>query len=174
MATLKGENSIVSAPAPPPAVPGTPGEDDLQVLHPDITVTVAGQSLVVREYGFVEGLQLRPRVQPLLDDLYALLKGEALELEQIVVVLGKHAELTIQLVAQAANVDVGFVQSLNQVDGQRLLMAWWTANGPFYVRGQAERVQVEAAVEKARLHAGATSTQPSSQEDTEASSSSAG
>lgn len=174
MAKLKGDDSIVSAPAPAPSVPGSSGADDLQVLHPDVLVKdVGGRDVVAREYGFVEGLKLRPEVQPLLDDLYELLKGRILELEQVIVILGKHADLTTKLIAQSANVDVGFVQSLNQSDGRRLMLAWWTANGPFWLNDLVERVQVEAAVEQARRHAGATSTQHSSPEDTEVSSSSA-
>ncbi len=153
-----------------PEKPAEPGADDLQVLHPDISLKIAGRELVVREYGFVEGLKLRPRVQPLLDDLYVLLEQQQkLDLEQIVVILGKYADLVMELVAIAADVELEFLLNpkLTQNEGQALLMAWWAANGPFYLRALVDRKHAEVAAEEARRRAGAMSMQPSPPRDTE-------
>ncbi|CAD5107238.1 DUF6631 family protein [Zestomonas carbonaria] len=144
------------------------GADDLQVLHPEVSLQVAGRDLVVREYGFIEGLGLRPRIQPLLDDLYELIQAQKLELEQIIVTLGRHHALVAELVAIAADVDVAWLGTLNQWDGQRLLMTWWGVNGPFYLRSLVERAQAERVEAEARRRVGATSTPPSSPADTEA------
>ncbi|MDF5999802.1 hypothetical protein P4050_15915 [Pseudomonas aeruginosa] len=61
-----------------PPGPAAQGADDLQILHPEREIEVAGRKLTVREYGFVEGLRLRPMIQPLLDDLYAISQGAVL------------------------------------------------------------------------------------------------
>lgn len=171
MARLKqdaesADDGIIVSTAPPPEA--VAADNDLAVLHPEIRVTIRGQSLVAREYGFVEGLRLRPIAQPLLDDLYELLKGEHLGLEQVIVVLGKHHDLTVELMAASLDVDVSFFRTLNQKEGQRLLMAWWTANGPFYLSTLQDRVGVEAIEAQVRANAGAMYTQPSSERGMEA------
>lgn len=149
------------------------GADDLQVLHPNRTATVAGRSITVREYGFIEGLGLRPLAQPLLDDLHAQVGASGVpELDGILVLLGKHSEIVAELVAVAADVEVPWVRGLKQDDGYILLMMWWGANGPFYVRSVFNRILAEKAAEKVR--AGLTSIPPSSPGDTAAQPTSAG
>ena len=53
--------------------PGTEGADDLQVLHPELPLSVGGRDLVMREYGFIEGLRVRPIIEPMLKDMEALI-----------------------------------------------------------------------------------------------------
>ena len=53
-----------------PEKPAEPGADDLQVLHPERSPIIAGRQVTVREYGFIEGLGLRPLAQPFLDELH--------------------------------------------------------------------------------------------------------
>lgn len=144
-----------------------PGADDLQVLHPERSPTIAGRQVTVREYGFIEGLGLRPLAQPLLDDLHAQIAGGGVpELEQILVILGKHHLAIQELVATAAGVEPEWVGALNQDDGYRLLMTWWTVNGPFFMRSVLNRVVAEKAT--AAVRAGRTSTPPSPPQGTEA------
>jgi len=146
------------------------GENDLEVLHPERTLQIAGQDVTVREYGFVEGLRLRPLMQPFLDDLHALVKGgkELPALEEIMVVFGKHYEQVAELMAVAADVDLEWVHQLDSRQGHMLLYAWWTVNGPFFVGAVVDRIRAEAAAEAERkARAGRMSMQPSSPEDTE-------
>lgn len=149
-----------------PQKPSEPGADDLQVLHTERSATIAGRVVVVREYGFIEGLGLRPLVQPFLDDLHAqIASGGVPELEQILVILGTHHETIQALVAKAADVEPEWVASLNQDDGYVLLILWWEVNGPFYFRSVLRRVLAEKAT--AALRAGRTSTPPSPPPGTE-------
>lgn len=142
------------------------GADDLQTLHPERSATIAGRPVTVREYGFIEGLGLRPKAQPLLDDLYAqIADGHIPELEEILVLLGTHHKLIEELVATAADVEPEWVAGLNQDQGYQLLMMWWGANGPFYVRSAFNRVVAKKAAEAVR--AGQMSTPPSPPQDTE-------
>lgn len=137
------------------------GADDLSVLHPDRPVTIAGKAIVVREYGFVEGLRLRPTLQPFLDELHAIAVGGRLpELEEITSMLGSHADAVSHAICVAADIELEWLERLNQDDGQHLLMLWWAANGPFYIRSVFQRIAASRAV--ASQHAGEISTQPSS------------
>lgn len=162
----------VAAPAKSVAA-SDPGADDLQIMHPDLTTTIAGQKITVREYGFVEGLRLRSLAQPLLDALHAKVAvGRFPELEEIIAILGDNAEAVAQLIAAAADVEVEWLHGLNQREGHQLMLLWWTANGPFYVKNVFDRIMAEAAAAKVR--AGQTSTPSSSPVDTATPTASAG
>lgn len=143
------------------------GADDLQVLHPELQATIAGREITVREYGFVEGMRLRPLLQPFLDDLHAIVAGGSLPpLEHITTLLGTHIDAVIEAVATAADLEVEWLTTpaRTQDEGQHLLMLWWAANGPFYVRSVFSRIAADHAVSR---HAGATSTPSSSTPDME-------
>lgn len=146
------------------------GSDDLQVLHPNQTLVIEGRTLTIREYGFVEGLGLRALMQPFLDDLYAVTKAQqgVPPLEAIIGVLGRHAGVVAELISISAGVELEWVHKLPPRQGNALMYAWWTANGPFFVDAVMDRIRGELAAEAARkARAGQTSTQPSLPEDTE-------
>lgn len=156
----------VDAPAAKPK-PGAEGDQDLAILNPQQTITIAGRTITVREYGFVEGLHLRPLTQPILDALYELFanSGTPPELEDILAVLAAHAEALVTLMSRAADVDECWVAGLGQDDGYALTMVWWSVNGPFFIRRVFDRKAARRAVEN--LRAGQMSTPPSSPPDTE-------
>lgn len=144
------------------------GADDLQVLHPNRTVEIEGRTVTVREYGFVEGLGLRPMIQPFLDDLYAITKGAGVPgLEAILGLLGKHNDLVVQLLSISADVEVEWVQALPHRPGKLLLYVWWVTNGPFFVGEVTDRLQQERFVAEVKARAGQTSMPASSPVDTE-------
>ncbi|MCP4469008.1 MAG: hypothetical protein GY942_26850 [Aestuariibacter sp.] len=136
------------------------GEKDLATLHPDQTITLAGRKLTVREYGFVEGLQLRGLTQPIIDALYEAVadRGDPPELEEILGILSAFSDTLVQLMAISADVDEDWVHQLTQGDGYTLMMVWWSVNGPFFIRRVFNRKTAKLAVE--RLRAGQTSTPP--------------
>lgn len=145
-----------------PEAQAAEGANDLQVLHPNLVATLNGREVTVREYGFVEGLQLQPLLQPFLEGLYELIKADSLPpLDQIVALIGYHTEVVLEAVAISADVELDELKGLkSQIEGRTLLMKWWTANGPFFYRCVLDRILAERQVE--RLRAGATSTPPSS------------
>lgn len=135
------------------------GADDLQVLHPDHKASINGRAVTVREYGFVEGLGLRQVMRPFLDALQAVIEGDRLPaLDEVTDLLGQHADAVVHAMAIAADVEPEWVRGLNQDDGEHLMLLWWTANGPFYVRSVYQRIATARAV--ALQHAGAISTSP--------------
>lgn len=143
-----------------------PGADDLEILHPERETTIAGRQLVVREYGFIEGLRLMPLINPLVEDLRAHLEaGQAAGAEDIHTMLGRHADVVVQLMAVAADVEPEWIDSLDQEAGTALMFWWWTVNGPFYMRCAIDRARAALAVKAQR--AGRTSMPPSSQPATE-------
>lgn len=169
MAQRKVRKGLITA----PEAPAAEGANDVQVMHPNLSATLNGREVTVREYGFVEGLELQPLLQPFLDGLYELAKGDTQPpLEHIVALIGRHTGVVMQAMAQSADVEVAELRNLkSQLEGRALLMKWWTANGPFFYRCVLDRILAER--ELARRRAGATSTPPSSGPATATSSESA-
>lgn len=145
--------------------------DDLDVLAPERQAPIAGEAIVVREYGFFEGARLLPLAQPLLADLQAIFgAGGAPMAGAVIDVLIAHADLVRHLVARAI-VQPGdgaaateaaiaerekWLETLNDVDGEVMLLLWWQANSGFFIR----RLLREAVLEKASPSAGAGSSTP--------------
>lgn len=143
------------------------GDDDLVILNPHQAITIAGRAIVVREYGFVEGLRLQPLTQPIMDALFeAVGGGSPPELELVLGILASHYDALIALICASADVDAEWIHSLGQDDGYALMLTWWTVNGPFFIRRVVQRQAAQRAVEN--LRAGQTSTPPSLPPDMEA------
>ncbi|PKM31731.1 MAG: hypothetical protein CVV07_01050 [Gammaproteobacteria bacterium HGW-Gammaproteobacteria-11] len=144
--------------ADPVAVaPAADGADDLAILHPDLSVKIAGRAIVMREYGFIEGLKLNPLYKPFVDDLHdQVVSGGVPPLNEIVGIMANHTDSIEQLIAAAADVELDWVRGLNDKDGSELLYLWWTVNAPFFMRRVFDRIRADRAVAAAR--AGATST----------------
>ncbi len=115
--------------APPPS-----GADDLAIMHPDITLTLAGRKITVREYGFVDGLRLRAQTRPFLLALEQLFGASEGLTDDVLAVVGEHYDLVRGAIAQSANVKVAWIESLGDADADQLLMTWWTVCGPFFLR----------------------------------------
>ena len=126
------------------------GADDLEVLHPERLLTIAGREVTVREYGFVEGLRLLRLAEPIIAGLQGDIARGTPTFDSVMGVIAEHADVAVQLMAIACDVDAEWIESLSQDEGQLLLMTWWGVNGPFYMRTASVRAGVAA-------RAGATS-----------------
>lgn len=137
--------------------------DDLSILHPNHVVTVGGQELTVREYGFIEGLKLQPLARPFIDDLVrTLAQAGDDDYELALDVIGRHAEAVVEMVAVAASVDAAWVTALEPADGDLLLQAWFAANSGFFARAATRRAVAAVLKREARPSAGGASTPISS------------
>lgn len=137
------------------------GSDDLTILHPNQTRKIAGINITVREYGWVEGLKLRELANPILLDIEKqMVDGTVPDFDQLRVILGKHCAATLQLIAQAADVDVEFLETLNQRDGELIEAMWWGCNGPFFMHSVIKKISDKRLVKV--LQGGRTSTPNSS------------
>ena len=132
---------------------GKPRDDaaeELAILFPDRQAKIGGRLVTVREYTFSEGLLLAPAAKPFLDSLYSLVTagGSAPTLEQINDVCSLHAAVVLDLVAKSADVERPWIDTLNEEEGDLLLLMWWTANSGFFIR----RVLRRAIAERRAAH----------------------
>jgi len=115
---------------------------DYEVLFPDVSITLRGESVTVREYSFVEGLQAASLARGLLRDLGDLfLDADQSEpdLGDIEAVMGAHAGVVVELIALATDRPAEWVGALPDADGQRLLLTWWAVHRDFFGRRLAAR-----------------------------------
>ena len=134
------------------------GADDLAVLHPERVLRIAGDTVTVREYGFVEGLRLAAAAAPVVAALAEHAQRGALAIESLQHVMAAHADDVVVLIAAACDRSTDWVRALGDADGLTLAITWMTVNAGFFGR----RVVMAAQLAAARAPAGATSTPPSS------------
>ena len=138
---------------------------DLEVLHPEQTVKIGDRTVTVREYGFIEGMRLYPLYEPILQELFELMsQGDVPSASVVQGILAQHMDRVVALVAAASDLEEDEFPALSMRDGQKLMDAWWVANGPFFLRSVMNRVMEKRLKERAR--AGQTSTNSSSSTDT--------
>lgn len=146
--------------------------DDLSVLFPDRTITLAGQSVTVRELRFAEQLQHHHLLAPLSAALEATeptaLAGPE-SVNRIYDLLAGHWENVVALAAICCDRDEAWVRGLPPADGENLLLAWWGVNSGFFIR----RVWRPKLVAQASRQDGEVSSLPSSAPDTTGSDSAA-
>lgn len=132
---------------------------DMAILHPDGELVIAGRTIVMREYGHVEGLRLLTWAQPFVDDLQRVFEAArtAPRLAAIEQLLARNVDLYVRMAAQAADVEPGWVEQLNEADGELFMAAWWSVTGPFFSR-RVLRQAVEQRLENRLAGGGSTPT----------------
>lgn len=167
------------APAPQGAEAGADeharqAAEQIAILHPDGGITLDGRTVVVREYGHIEGLSLRPAIKQFVAALYDLhpKTGAPPAAIEILDVMAVHAVTVQWLVAQsitpypensddlpqfAAQVaeNAKWVATLGDIQGDALLGLWWSTVRGFFIR----RFRV---LQLAELEQATRSSQPAS------------
>lgn len=112
------------------------GSDDLEILQPDYTLVIGGQTVTVREYRFFEGLRLQRDEQAFFEDLYKLLSeaGSGPSFDDVLALIGDHNLSVAVMVAQSIDRDLEWVLALGEADGDALLLTWWQVNSSFFIR----------------------------------------
>lgn len=144
---------------------GAAGVNDLETLNPDREIHIDGRVITLRQYKFFEGLDQRTKNKPFFDDLYRMFeehKGPP-SFDDVLDVVALHQDAVISMVADSAGVEPAWVASLDELDGERVMLAWWTANVGFFIRRVLRRA---AAQRLGSPSAGPASSTPSSPPDT--------
>jgi hypothetical protein len=132
----------------------TDGADDLAILFPERTATVAGVAVTMREYTFMEGMQLHALIAPLVEGMVGLLLADALPYDDAMrSIFGDNAEDVATLIATACDQPREWVVGLGDEEGNQLRLLWWAVNGHFFGR----RVRESIVLHQLRDSAGQTS-----------------
>lgn len=135
---------------------------DLAILYPDVTLEIAGRTLTVREYRFIDGLRVRAKGKPLADDLQGMIDGGAVAdatVEDYLDMLARHDVLVRQLIVDSIEgVDADWIEALDEDDGRMLMVTWWGVCGRFFVRNAIRKAAERALAAVARQQVGSTSS----------------
>lgn len=121
-------------------MPHTPQADtphpaeQLAQLHPDRSLTLGGRAITIREYGFFEGLDVADRAAMFIADLIVLSEDGTLRYAQVRRLFGRHRAVIPSIAAQAADVDVAWMEALADDELELYMATWFAVNAAFFVR----------------------------------------
>lgn len=141
---------------PAAPAPDTAAADDLAILHPDRTLVLGGRTIVLREYGFFEGLDVADRAAGFIADLIAASDDGALRYAHVRRLFGRHRAVIPAIAAQAGDVDVPWVEALSPDELELYLATWFAVNAAFFVREVLAELRETQLREAQRLAAGAS------------------
>ncbi len=130
--------------------------DELAVLHPDRTLTLGEREVTIREYGFFEGLDVADRASHFIADLLAASTDGTLRYTQVRRLFGRHRSVVPSIAAQAADVEVAWLESLVPDDLELYLATWFAVNAAFFVREALAELRESGLREAHALAAGAS------------------
>jgi hypothetical protein len=134
---------IEKTPAPPAAESDSAAEV-LAALKPEASLTLAGRAVVVREYGYFEGLEVAHRAAAFIADLLGMAKEGELRYSGARRLFGKHEAVVVAIAAQAADVEPEWVRALDRGDAETFMSTWFAVNVGFFVGEVVVELQEEA------------------------------
>ena len=108
--------------------------EDLNVIFPDLTITINGQPVSVLEYPFMTWLEIKSGCGDLLEDLSEFLgQQDNINADEILEFFENHFHEIQPLVLKSLNIPIQLDQ-LSDTEMQNLLFAWWQVNKHFFLR----------------------------------------
>ncbi len=141
---------------PAAPAPDTAAADDLAILHPDRTLVLGGRTIVLREYGFFEGLDVADRAAGFIADLIAASDDGALRYAHVRRLFGRHRAVIPAIAAQAGDVEAAWLEALPPDELELYLATWFAVNAAFFVREVLAELRETQLREAQRLAAGAS------------------
>ena len=112
-------------------------QNELEILAPDMELTIAGEPITVHEYRFLEGMQAQqvaPGFFDAITELFLTQPEQAQDLTALADLFARHADDVTRLMAMASGQTPDWVSGLSDLDGQMLMMSWWQVNAGFFTR----------------------------------------
>jgi hypothetical protein len=110
--------------------------DELEVLAPDRTLDINGETITVREFRFLEGLRAATHARPILKDMteiFAQGEGQEPALEELEDIFSRHADAFLALMSLSIGKPVEWFAGLSDMEGRLLLLAFWEVNSRFFM-----------------------------------------
>lgn len=116
-----------------PAAESNSAADQLAVLNPDITLTIAGREITIREYSFFDGLEVAHRASAFIADMHDTCRDGELRFDRIRRLFGKHRDVVVSIAAQAAGVEPDWIAGLDRTDAEVFMSTWFGVTSGFFV-----------------------------------------
>ena len=109
-------------------------EDENEILFPDRELTLAGESVTITEFTFLQEQKAVPLAQPIIQAISDAFTGDKepgfSDIENIFFSWG---EAFNQLVCMSVNKPVEWLEKLTGQEGQLLAMTFWSVNRRFFI-----------------------------------------
>ena len=115
--------------------------NNLEVLMPNREITLAGETITVREYSFKDALTIGNEI----DQFVALIVAEMnstnkLSIEQADLIIINNLELVYSLISTSIQKPITWIEALSYEDGLQLLDWWWVVNSGFFMNAVTRKI----------------------------------
>lgn len=115
--------------------------NNLEVLMPNREITLAGETITVREYSFKDALTIGNEI----DQFVALIVAEMnstnkLSIEQADLIIINNLELVHSLISTSIQKPVTWIEALSYENGLQLLDWWWVVNSVFFMNAVTRKI----------------------------------
>lgn len=115
--------------------------NDLSVLMPDRKITLAGETITVREYSFKDALTIGREI----DQFAALIVNEMngsnkITIEQADMLIMNNLELVYSLISTSIQKPITWIEALSYEDGLQVLDWWWVVNSGFFMNAVTRKI----------------------------------
>lgn len=110
--------------------------EDLTVMFPDSSITIAGEAIVVTEYPFLQWLELKPLHTDFLNELAELVghSDGGIEIDDLMEFFEDQFQHVQALIAASINRPLEFFKPLKSDEVDSLVLTWWHVNKNFFLK----------------------------------------
>ena len=124
--------------------------NDLSVLMPDRKITLADETITVREYSFKDALTIGREI----DQFAALIVNEMngsnkITIEQADMLIMNNLELVYSLISTSIQKPITWIEALSYEDGLQVLDWWWVVNSVFFMNAVTRKIIRQNAAKQA-------------------------
>ena len=132
--------------------------EDLTVIFPDASITIAGEKIIVTEYPFIQWLELKPLHTEFLDELAELVghSEEGILIDDLMEFFENQFKHVQALISASINKPTEFFKPLKSAEVDELTLSWWNVNKHFFLRSVQRTLRKQNKV----LLDGQTSSKP--------------
>jgi len=98
------------------------------------TVNIRGETLELREFGWLEGLRLNHLIEPIVAEITEALGERGMDFGAFVSIMAGNHEALLELIDAQIGKGETWFSSLSDEEGLRLLMGFWNVNKDFFLR----------------------------------------
>lgn len=115
--------------------------NDLATLMPNREITLAGETIIVREYSFKDALTIGNEIDQFVTLIVTEMNGtNKITIEQADSIIMNNLELVYSLISTSIQKPISFIEALSYEDGLQLLDWWWVVNSRFFMNAVTRKI----------------------------------
>lgn len=126
------------------------GSNDLATLIPNREITLAGETITVREYSFKDALTIGNEIDQFVTLIVTEMNGtNKMTIDKADLIIMNNLELVYSLISKSIQKPISFIESLPYSDGLQLLDWWWVVNSHFFMNAVTRKIIRQNAAKQA-------------------------